>query len=41
LSLNPVQIAVVFAYGLANKNNTAKRLREVYDNWAQRAQPTF
>jgi len=39
VSLNPVRIAVTLAYGLASKNKTGKRLREVYDYWAQRVQP--
>lgn len=40
VTLNPVAIAVTLAYGLASKNKTGKRLREVYDYWAQRVQPT-
>ena len=40
VSLNPVRISVTLAYGLASKNKTGKRLREVYDYWAQKVQPT-
>jgi hypothetical protein len=39
VALNPVRIAVTLAYGLASKNKTGKRLREVYDYWAQRVSP--
>jgi hypothetical protein len=35
--LNPVRIAVVLARGLAGKSETGRRLREVYDYWANRA----
>ena len=35
LFLNPVRIAITLAYGLARKNETGKRLREVYDYWAK------
>ncbi len=39
VSLNPVRNGGhVFAHGLASKNKTGKRLREVYDYWAQRVQ---
>jgi len=38
VTLNPVAIAVTLAYGLARKTKTGKRLREVYDYWAQRVQ---
>lgn len=38
--LNPVRNGGhVFAHGLASKTKTGKRLREVYDYWAQRVQP--
>ena len=41
VSLNPVRNGGhVFAHGLASKTYTGKRLREVYDYWAQRVQPT-
>ena len=41
VSLNPVRNGGhVFAHGLASKTKTGKRLREVYDYWAQRVQPT-
>ena len=36
--LNPVRIAVTLAYGLAKARGPSKRLREVYDYWAQRVQ---
>jgi len=40
VSLNPVRNGGhVFAHGLASKTKTGKRLREVYDYWAQRVQP--
>lgn len=38
VSLNPVRIAVTLAYGLVDKSKTGKRLREVYDYWAERVQ---
>jgi hypothetical protein len=38
VSPNPVRIGHVFAHGLASKTYTGKRLREVYDYWAQRVQ---
>jgi hypothetical protein len=31
--LNPVQIAVTLAYGIARKRKGANRLRELYDVW--------
>lgn len=34
VSLNPVRISVTLAYGLASKNKSGKRLRELYDYWA-------
>jgi hypothetical protein len=40
VSANPVRIGHVFAHGLADKKYTSKRLREVYDYWAQRVQPS-
>ena len=40
VTLNPVGIAVTFAYGLASKTKIGKRLREVYNYWAQRVKPT-
>jgi hypothetical protein len=36
VSLNPVRIAHVIAHGLADGTYTGKRLREVYNIWAQR-----
>jgi hypothetical protein len=39
VSLNPVRIAHAFAHGLADKSYSRKRLREVYEYWAQRVQP--
>jgi hypothetical protein len=38
VSLNSVRITVTFAYGLASKDNTGKRLREIYDYWAKKVQ---
>ena len=38
VSLNPVRIVVVLAYGLADKSVPGKRLREIYDRWTQRIQ---
>lgn len=35
VSLNPVRIAVTLAYGLASKNKSGKRLRELYDYWSK------
>jgi hypothetical protein len=37
--LNPIRIGHVIANGLASKNKNGKRLREIYDYWAQRVQP--
>lgn len=33
--LNPVRIAVMFAHGIAGKQQRGRRLRELYDTWAQ------
>ena len=35
---NPVAIAVTLAYGIASKNRTSKRLRELYDYWSKMIQ---
>lgn len=35
--LNPVQIMVTLAYGLAKRTRTGRRLGEVYDVWAKQA----
>ena len=34
VSFNPVWMLVTLAYGLVNKSKTGKRLRELYDIWA-------
>ncbi|HXZ30942.1 MAG TPA: hypothetical protein VEH30_01560 [Terriglobales bacterium] len=39
VTLNPVGVAVTFAYGLVSKTKTGKGLREVYDYWSRRVQP--
>lgn len=39
VTLNPVGITVTLAYAVASKNKRHKRLREIYDYWAQRVQP--
>jgi hypothetical protein len=33
--LNPVRIVVMLAYGIANKKQGGRRLRELYDTWAK------
>jgi hypothetical protein len=37
VSLNPVAVVVTLAYAIASKKKDYKRLREIYDYWAQRA----
>lgn len=39
VSINPVRIGHVIGHGVADKTYTGRRLREVYDYWAQRVQP--
>jgi hypothetical protein len=33
--LNPVRIAITFAYGLVSKKQSGKRLREIFDYWSK------
>ena len=35
LVLNPVRIVVTMSYGLVNKKQTGKRLRELYEYWSK------
>jgi len=39
VSVNPVRIGHVIAYGLAKKTYTSGRLREIYDIWSKKVQP--
>jgi len=39
VTLNPVGIVVIFAYGLTNKRRTGAGLREIYDIWSKKVQP--
>lgn len=36
--LNPVRIAVTFAYGIAARKQTGKRLRELFSYWSNQVQ---
>ena len=40
MAFNPVHMMTTLAYGLADKRQNGKRLREIYNYWAQRVQPT-
>ena len=39
MAFNPVQMMTTLAYGLVNKKQTGRRLREIYDIWSKKVQP--
>ena len=39
MAFNPVHMMTTLAYGLADKKQTGKRLREVYGIWSKKVQP--
>jgi hypothetical protein len=38
MAFNPVHVMVTLAYGLADKEKTGQRLRELYDIWSKKVQ---
>jgi hypothetical protein len=34
--MNPVQLMVTLAYGIARQSQSGQRLRELYDIWSQK-----
>jgi hypothetical protein len=40
MAFNPVHMMTVLAHGLADKKRTGEGLREIYDIWSKKVQPT-